>query len=65
MRFATLLAILIIVIMASYSITFRPGDVATMMMVMLASAIATDVVCLLLVSATGLVARLQLVLRFG
>ena len=64
MRLATLLAIVIIVVIASYSIAFKSGDMA-IMMVMLASAIATDVVCLLAVSTAGLVARLQEVLNFG
>lgn len=58
MRLATLLAIITFVIIASYSIAFRSGDM-TIMMVMPASAIVSDVVRLLAVSITGLVARLQ------
>lgn len=61
---AALLAIVNIVIIVRYAITFRAGDMA-ITMVMLASAIASDVVCLLATSATRLVACLQLVLEFG
>ena len=63
MRLAALLAIVIIVIIARYPIAFRAGDMAVMT-IRITSAIATGTVCFLVVSATGIVARLRLVLEF-
>jgi hypothetical protein len=59
---AALLAILIIAIIVRCAIAFRAGDMA-ITTVMLASAVATDMVCFLVMSATGLVTRLQLMLE--